>query len=109
VLLWLADTGYKDQFNLRGRKMLVWCMTLFGLGVLAFLDTIFNYGEIFRRVNSILFMLLSLGLLVRTRMLIKFGKLEALLKQSKEHENQTTQTTESPVAQEKKKEPEKVY
>ena len=89
--------------------MLVWCITLFGLGVLAFLDTIFNYGEIFRRVNSILFMLLSLGLLVRTKMLIKFGKLEALLKQSTQHESQTTQTSQAPAPQEKKREPEKVY
>lgn len=89
--------------------MLVWCMTLFGLGVLAFLDTFFNYGEIFRRVNSVVFMLLSLGLLVRTRMLIKFGKLEALLKQTTQHESQTTQTNQSPRPQEKKKEPEKVY
>ena len=45
--------------------MLSWCIILFGLGVLAFLDTIFNYGEIFRRVNSVVFMLISLGLLVR--------------------------------------------
>ena len=89
--------------------MLVWCMTLFGLGVLAFLDTFFNYGEIFRRVNSVVFMLLSLGLLVRTRMLIKFGKLEALLKQTSQQESQTTQTSQTPAPQQKKKEPEKVY
>ena len=89
--------------------MLIWCMTLFGLGVLAFLDTIFNYGEIFRRVNSILFMLLSLGLLVRTKMLVKFGKFEALLKRNTELESQTTQTNQSPAPQEQKREPEKVY
>ena len=46
--------------------MFVWCALLFSLGVLAFLDTLFNYGEIFRQVNSVLFMLMSLGLLVRT-------------------------------------------
>jgi len=46
--------------------MYVWCAVLFCLGILAFLDTIFNMGEIFRTVNSILFMLISLGLLVRT-------------------------------------------
>jgi hypothetical protein len=34
--------------------------------MLAFLDSLFNYGEIFRQVNSVLFMLVSLGLLVRT-------------------------------------------
>jgi hypothetical protein len=46
--------------------MLIWCAILFGLGILAFLDTLFNYGEIFRQVNSVLFMLVSLGLLIRT-------------------------------------------
>lgn len=46
--------------------MLVWCAVLFSLGMLAFLDSLFNYGEIFRQVNSVLFMLVSLGLLVRT-------------------------------------------
>jgi hypothetical protein len=46
--------------------MLAWCALLFALGVLAFLDSLFNYGEIFRQVNSVLFMLVSLGLLVRT-------------------------------------------
>ncbi len=89
--------------------MLIWCMILFGLGVLAFLDTIFNYGEIFRRVNSILFMLLSLGLLVRTKMLIKFGKLEALLKGNTEPENQATHSNQPPVLQKQDKETEKVY
>jgi hypothetical protein len=46
--------------------MFVWCSTLFALGVLAFLDSIFNMGDIFRQVNSVLFMLISLGLLLRT-------------------------------------------
>ena len=46
--------------------MLVWCGLMFALSVLAFLDSLFNYGEIFRQVNSVLFMLVSLGLLVRT-------------------------------------------
>jgi cation transport ATPase len=46
--------------------MLVWCFVLLALGVAAFFDSLFNYGEIFRRVNAMLFMLVSLGLLVRT-------------------------------------------
>lgn len=46
--------------------MFVWCTTLFVLGVFAFLDSMFNMGEIFRQVNSVLFMLISLGLLIRT-------------------------------------------
>jgi hypothetical protein len=46
--------------------MLTWCAVLFALGLLAFLDSLLNMGEIFRRVNSVMFMLVSLGLLIRT-------------------------------------------
>ncbi|HEX2897894.1 MAG TPA: hypothetical protein VHP63_07595 [candidate division Zixibacteria bacterium] len=46
--------------------MFIWCATLFILGVFAFLDSMFNMGDIFRQVNSVLFMLISLGLLIRT-------------------------------------------
>jgi Zn-dependent membrane protease YugP len=46
--------------------MFVWCVVLFVLGMLAFVDSIFNMGEIFRQVNSVMFMLISLGLLFRT-------------------------------------------
>ena len=56
--------------------MLIWCAILFTLGILAFLDSIFNYGEIFRQVNSVLFMLTSLGLLVRTTTKIRGKQLE---------------------------------
>jgi membrane protein DedA with SNARE-associated domain len=47
--------------------MLIWCTILFLLGVLAFLDAVFNYGDTFRRVNSLMFMLISLGVLIRLR------------------------------------------
>jgi len=56
--------------------MLIWCGILFGLGILAFMDSLFNYGEIFRQVNSVLFMLVSLGLLVRTTTKIRRGAME---------------------------------
>lgn len=46
--------------------MFVWCATLFLLGILAFLDSVFNMGDIFRQVNSVFFMLISLGILIRT-------------------------------------------
>lgn len=46
--------------------MFIWCGILFGIGIMAFLDSMFNYGDIFRQVNSVLFLLVSLGLLVRT-------------------------------------------
>lgn len=70
--------------------MLYWCLTLFALGIMAFLDTFFNYGEIFQRVNSVLFMLISLGLLIRTRMMIKTGKLEKLTEENKIYRQQFT-------------------
>lgn len=47
--------------------MIFWSSLLFILGVLAFLDSIFNYGEIFRQVNTFMFMLISLGVLIRIR------------------------------------------
>jgi membrane protein DedA with SNARE-associated domain len=47
--------------------MLTWVTILFLLGVLAFFDAIFNYGEVFRRCNSLMFMLISLGVLIRLR------------------------------------------
>lgn len=56
--------------------MLTWCAVLFFLGVAAFLDSLFTFGEIFRRVNSVLFMLVSLGLLVRVSIKMKLGQRE---------------------------------
>jgi hypothetical protein len=61
--------------------MLIWCAILFGLGLLAFLDSIFNYGEIFRQVNSVFFLPISLGLLVRTTTKIRGKRLERALDQ----------------------------
>ena len=56
--------------------MFVWCGVLFFLGILAFVDSIFNMGEVFRKVNSVLFMLIALGLLIRTTTKMKSQKLE---------------------------------
>jgi len=56
--------------------MLVWCAILFVLGVMAFLDSIFNMGEIFRQVNSVLFMLISVALFFRTTSKIKSKRME---------------------------------
>jgi hypothetical protein len=58
--------------------MLVWCAVLFFLGVAAFLDSLFYFGEIFRKVNSVLFMLISLGLLVRVSSKVKMRVFETL-------------------------------
>jgi hypothetical protein len=59
--------------------MLAWCTVLFVLGILAILDSQFNYGYLFRTANSFLFMLVSLGLLVRTRYKAKIGLREQML------------------------------
>jgi hypothetical protein len=56
--------------------MLVWCVVLLFLGLAAFMDSIFTFGEIFRKINSVLFMLVSLGLLVRVSTKIKLAKRE---------------------------------
>ena len=56
--------------------MLIWSAVLFVLGVLAFLDSMFNMGEIFRQVNSVVFLLVALALLVRTTTKMKEKKIE---------------------------------
>lgn len=61
--------------------MLIWSAILFSLGVLAFLDSLFNYGEIFRQVNSVLFLLTSLGLFVRTTTKIRGKEIESYQQQ----------------------------
>ena len=67
-------------FDIRPRKakldMLTWCGVLFGLGILAFLDNILNYGDVFRPVNSVIFLLIGLGILIRTTTKIRSRKVE---------------------------------
>ncbi|MEE9554117.1 MAG: hypothetical protein V3W18_07430 [candidate division Zixibacteria bacterium] len=77
--------------------MLAWCAILFVLGILAFMDTIFNYGDIFRKVNSVVFMLVSLGLLVRTTMKMRIRRVEGLISRISELEEQVAQLSESAV------------
>jgi len=59
--------------------MLFWGLTLFVLGILAVLDSQFNYGHIFRSANSFLFMLISLGVLIRTKHLMAMWTKERLI------------------------------
>lgn len=68
--------------------MLTWCGLLFTLGIAAFLDSIYNYGNIFRQINSVLFMLTSLGLLVRTTTKMKLRTMENALKRIEQLENE---------------------
>jgi hypothetical protein len=62
--------------------MLIWSIMLLGLGVLAVLDSQFNYGHIFRSANSFIYMLLSLGILIRTRIMGTQGYREQLVRKN---------------------------
>jgi hypothetical protein len=73
-----------------GGRMFIWCSLLFALGVMAFIDSLFNMGEIFRQVNSVLFMLISLGLLIRTTTKMKTKKKEEYQKTIKALEQQVS-------------------
>ena len=68
--------------------MLVWCAVLFFLGIIAFLDSLFTFGEIFRRINSVFFMLVSLGLLVRTSTKMKMKQIEGYIEKIKKLEEE---------------------
>jgi hypothetical protein len=73
--------------------MLIWCSVLLFLGVAAFLDSIFTFGEIFRRINSVLFMLVSLGLLVRTSTKMRAAQRERQQKKMEDLEKQVAELT----------------
>lgn len=73
--------------------MLFWSAVLFLLGVAAFLDAMFNYGEIFRKINSVLFLLISLAILVRTTTKIKAGRIEGYEKRVSDLEHKVTELT----------------
>ncbi len=60
--------------------MTKWAVVLFGLGVLALLDSQFNHGNIFRVANSIMFMLVALGIFERIRAMAKRGLKEKLFR-----------------------------
>ena len=79
------------KYKQKEGKMLIWCCVLLFLGIAAFLDSLFTFGEIFRRVNSVLFMLVSLGLLIRTSAKIRTAKREGLQYRIKQLEDQIAQ------------------
>ncbi len=76
--------------------MLVWCAVLLFLGVAAFLDSLFTFGEIFRKINSVLFMLVSLGLLVRVSTKIKTARREGERQRIEELERQVAELSHKP-------------
>lgn len=68
--------------------MLIWCGVLFFLGIAAFADSLFTFGEIFRKINSVFFMLVSLGLLVRTSTKMKMRVMEGYIEKIKRLEEE---------------------
>jgi len=62
--------------------MIIWSLVLFCLGVAAFLDSQFNYGYLFRTANSFMFLLVSLGILIRTQILRNQGYREKLVERN---------------------------
>jgi hypothetical protein len=83
--------------------MFVWGLVLFGLGILAFLDAQFNYGYLFRTANSAMFMLVSLGILIRTRMLKNLGFREKLVERNDDLKDHIMKLKEVQVSEEKPK------
>ncbi len=83
--------------------MLAWSLVLFFLGIMAFLDSQFNYGSLFRTANSLMFLLVSLGILIRTRMLQKWGFREQLIINNDELRDQLVALRNSRAATEKEK------
>jgi hypothetical protein len=88
--------------------MFIWSIVLFGLGILAVLDSQLNYGYVFRSANSIVFMLLSLGILIRTKMLEKMGYKENLLRKNIELSAKIEDMERAQPLEERKKAKEKV-
>jgi hypothetical protein len=84
--------------------MIIWSIVLFCLGVLALLDAQFNYGYLFRTTNSIMFLLVALGILIRTRSLKKMGFREQLIVHNDDLKSRIMQLRESNTT-EKKPEP----
>ncbi len=66
--------------------MLIWSIVLLLLGILAVIDSQANYGQIFRSANSVLFMLLALGVLIRTKIMGTKGFRERLVRKNLELE-----------------------
>ena len=75
--------------------MLIWSFVLLCVGVLAILDSHFNYGYIFRSANAFVYMLLALGILVRTKMLGNQGYRERLVRRNIDLEAQVEELQSS--------------
>lgn len=77
--------------------MLILTFTIFVLGVLAFLDTIFNYGSLFRYVFSGSLILLSGWVYLKAKALGDFKKTPSIVSPSvKQEELDPVQDSEKP-------------
>jgi hypothetical protein len=90
--------GRDKKIQSKGGVMLMWCSVLLFLGIAAFLDSIFTFGEIFRRINSVLFMLVSLGLLVRTSTKIRLAQRESYQNKIQQLEDRIAELTKKEKA-----------
>jgi hypothetical protein len=88
--------------------MIIWSFVLLGLGILAIFDSQFNYGYIFRTANSVMFLLVALGILIRSRMLAKFGFREQLLESNDSLRARMIAMRQTQIPSEQKETPEKV-
>jgi hypothetical protein len=79
-----------------GKKgMLIWCIILLLLGFLTYLDNFLMQGEIFRGLHPLLFILVALGLLIRTSIKQKEGQIERYVERIKRLEEKVQDLLES--------------
>ena len=45
--------------------MFAWWMAIFGIGVMALLETYYDFGPVFRQITAVMVLMSSLGLLTR--------------------------------------------
>lgn len=88
--------------------MLIWSIVLLLLGILAVIDSQVNYGQVFRSANSVLFMLLALGVLIRTKILGTRGFRERLVRKNLELEARVEELERYQANMEKKQAVEKI-
>lgn len=61
---------------------MLWILMLFAVGLcgaIGFYDRVFGFSDLMRYINSGMLVLLSIGLLVRTWVLSKYGKNEKMM------------------------------
>ena len=75
--------------------MLIWCAILLLFGILTYLDNFFMQGEIFRGLHPLLFILISLGLLIRTSIKQKEGQIECYVERIRRLEEKVQSLIES--------------